>query len=76
MFAHSRVRRKVNLLREAHQEHIWPLGEPFIVQLLLRRGPLHVVRRLETPQQVGEGGVDILRERRHAVGLCSVCVLA
>ena len=68
--AHGRVRGEVNLLRKAHQQHIWPLGEPFIVQLLLGSRPLHIVWRLEAPQQVGQGCVYVLGEGGHAVGPC------
>lgn len=66
--AHGRVRGEVNLLRKAHQQHIWPLGEPFVVQLLLGSRPLHIVRGLEASKQIGQGCVYVLGEGRHAVG--------
>lgn len=66
MEPYGRVWGKVDLLRQAHQEHVGPLGEPLVVQLLLGSRALHIVRRLQAAQQVGEGGVHVLRERRHA----------
>lgn len=71
---HRGVRGEVNLLRQAHEEHVGPLGEPFLVQLLFGGGPLDIVGGLEAAQQVGEGGVNVLGKRGHVVLVASVCV--
>lgn len=53
------------LLREAHQEHIGPLANPFPIELLLRGGALYVVWRLQALEQVGESRVNFRRKNRH-----------
>jgi hypothetical protein len=58
-----------NLLGEAHQEHIGPLGDPFLVQLLLGRRALHIVRRLEALQKSRERRVDLGGKDGHIRGL-------
>lgn len=68
--SYGRVWGEVDLLRQAHEQHVGPLGEPFVAQLLLGGGALDVVGRLQTAQQVCEGGVHILRERRHGADVC------
>jgi len=45
--AYRSVLRQLNLLREAHQEHLGPLGHPFLVQLRLGSRSLDIVGRLQ-----------------------------
>ena len=72
---YRRVLRQLNLLREAHQEHFGPLRNPFVVQLLLGGGSLHVVGRLEALQQAGQGRVHFGGQDRHGAGVCpGVCL--
>lgn len=58
---------QLNLLREAHEEDLWPLGNPLLVQLLLCGCARDIVGRLEALQEAREGGVDFGREDRHGV---------
>jgi hypothetical protein len=58
---------QLNLLRQAHEQDLWPLGDPFLVQLVLCGGALDIVGRLEALQQGGQGSVYFGREDRHGV---------
>lgn len=66
---YGRLLCQLNLLRQAHQQDLWSLGNPFLVQLLLGRCALDIVGRLEALQQAGKGVVDFGRQDRH--GVCS-----
>jgi hypothetical protein len=63
--AHRSVLCQLDLLRKAHQEHVRPLGNPFLVQLLFSARSLHIVRRLEALQQSRKRGVHFGWENRH-----------
>jgi hypothetical protein len=62
--AYRRVLGQLYLLRQAHEQDIWALGD-FLVQLLLGGGALHIVGRLEALQEACEGAVDVFGENRH-----------
>lgn len=56
---------QLDLLGKPHQEDFGPLGNPFVVELLLCCRALDVVGRLEALQQGGQRRVDLGGEDRH-----------
>jgi hypothetical protein len=64
---YRRLLGQFDLLGQAHQQNLWSLGNPLIVELLLSGCARDIVGRLEALQQVRKGGVYFGREDRHGV---------
>lgn len=60
----------LDLLHQAHQEDVWTVLYPVIVQLLLRLGSDGVVGSAQGAQQLGQRGVDLGRKQGHGGGGC------
>lgn len=64
---YRRLLGQLDLLGQAHQQDLWSLGNPLVVELLLGGCARDIVGRLEALQQVRKGGVYFGREDRHGV---------
>lgn len=58
----------MNLLSEAHQEHLWTRDSPVILEVLLGLGSNAIVGGLKGLQELGQLCVDLGGEERHDIG--------